>query len=203
MEKICDPSTRNNELAHLKRVFRANDYPQWVIKQALWPPVPSAEERVTQQGARQDDSQKKPLLYLPYVQGISEPVQHLCRHLGIRTLFKTQGTLRQTLMKVKTPNDRLKKKGVVYRIPCKHCNKFYIGETGRTVQKRIAEHKTTVRKGDRNNGVAVHAWDTQHEVDWEKVEVISEERHFWRRRVLEAIHIRRSDNTNLDCGLTL
>ena len=40
-------------------------------------------------------------------------------------------------MKVKIPNDRLKKKGAVYRIPCKHCNKVYIGETGRTVQKRL------------------------------------------------------------------
>ena len=40
-------------------------------------------------------------------------------------------------MKVKIPNDRLKKKGAVYRIPCKHCNKVYIGETGRTVQKRM------------------------------------------------------------------
>ena len=164
-EKICDPSTRNNELAHLKRVFKANGYPQWVITQALRPHVPSAEEGATQQGARQDDSQKKPLLYLPYVLGISEPIQHLCHHLGIRTVFKTQGTLRQIMMKVKTQNDRLKKKGVVYRIPCKHCNKVYVGETGRTVQKRIAEHKTTVRRGDRNNGVVVHAWGT-HNMKW-------------------------------------
>ena len=32
-------------------------------------------------------------------------------------------------MKVKTQTDKLKRKGVVYRIPSKHCNKVYIGET--------------------------------------------------------------------------
>ena len=53
----------------------------------------------------------------------------------------------------------------------------YIGETGRTAQKRIAEHGTAVRKGDRNNGVVVHTWDAHHEADWEKVEVIVKERH--------------------------
>ena len=35
-------------------------------------------------------------------------------------------------------------------------------------------------RGDRNNRVAGHAWDARvhHEVDWEKVEVIAEERHY-------------------------
>ena len=34
--------------------------------------------------------------------------------------------------------------GIVYRIPCKHCNNVYVGEAGRTAQKRIAEHRTAV-----------------------------------------------------------
>ena len=31
-------------------------------------------------------------------------------------------------------------------------------KTGRTMQKRVTEHKTAVRKNDKNNGIAVHAW---------------------------------------------
>ena len=38
----------------------------------------------------------------------------------------------------------MKKKGVVYEVPCKDCPSVYIGETGRTLEKRISEHKTAV-----------------------------------------------------------
>lgn len=37
----------------------------------------------------------------------------------------------------------------------------YVGETGRTLQKRIEEHKSAVRRGDEKNGIAVNVKKTQ------------------------------------------
>ena len=90
-------------------------------------------------------------------------------------MFKSQGTLREALMKVKNPRPQLLKKGVVYEVPCMDCNKSYIVETGRTLQKRLVEHKAAVRRGDTNNGIAVHAWDQQHRVDWENASVLRQQ----------------------------
>ena len=87
------------------------------------------------------------------------------------TVFKSSSTLRNSLVRVKSPTPDLKKKGVVYEIPCKDCDKCYIGETGRTLMKRMTEHKLAVRCGDTNNGIAVHAWDAQHHVDWEGAKI--------------------------------
>ena len=42
---------------------------------------------------------------------------------------------------------------------------MYIGETGRTLQKRVAEHKYAVGRHDVRNGIAVHAWSNDHSVD--------------------------------------
>ena len=69
--------------------------------------------------------------------------------------------------------------------------------------KRMTEHKLAVRRGDTNNGIAVHAWDAQHHVDWEGAKIRETEPHLWKRRVLEAIHIQTQRNNNLDGGLQI
>ena len=38
------------------------------------------------------------------------------------------------------------KAGVVYRLDCKDCDAKYVGETGRQVQDRMAEHKRDIEK---------------------------------------------------------
>ena len=80
----------------------------------------------------------------------------------------------------------------------------YIGETGRTLEKRLSEHRGAVKRNDLKNGIAVHAWKTQHRVDWEAATVKQVEVNHTRRKVIEAIHIKKQKVTsNLDCGRSL
>ena len=75
---------------------------------------------------------------------------------------------------------------------------------GRTLKKRISEHKQAVKKCDRKNGIAVHVMDKGHTINWEEANVRTSETGYWRRRVQEAIRIQRQPNTmNLDCGMIL
>ena len=81
---------------------------------------------------------------------------------------------------------------------------MYIGETGRTLEKRLSEHRGAVKRNDLKNGIAVHAWKTQHRVDWEAATVKQVEVNHTRRKVIEAIHIKKQKVTsNLDCGRSL
>jgi hypothetical protein len=43
----------------------------------------------------------------------------------------------------------------------------YIGETGRTLDCRIKEHKRSTEKRDVANRIAVHHMETNHRIDWE------------------------------------
>ena len=107
-------------------------------------------------------------------------------------------------MKVKSFTPEMSKKEVVYEIPCQDCDSVYIGETGRSLERRITEHKYAVKTGDGKNGVAVHAWDEEHRMDWEGAKSLEYKPNYWKRRVLEAIWIKKTSiNSNLDCGLTL
>ena len=80
--------------------------------------------------------------------------------------MKSESTLRSSLVKVKQIRPDSRKKGVVYEVLCKDCPCGYIGETGRTLEKRLSEHRTSVKKNDPKSGIAVHAWANQHQVNW-------------------------------------
>lgn len=198
-EKICDDGSRGKEVAHIRNTFVKNGYPKRLISRVLSAPPPR------QPTEAEDTPTGKPAsLFLPYIQGLSEKIQTACRKIGVRTVFKSRETLRQRLMKVKTRVPDVKKKEIVYKIPCRDCDAVYIGETGRSLQKRITEHKYAVKTNNRKNGIAVHAWDNDHQPDWIAAETLENEPHYWKRRVLEAIWIKKTpQNANLDCGLTL
>jgi hypothetical protein len=82
------------------------------------------------------------VIILPYLHRVSEHIQRVCRQIGIRAVLKMNGTLQELLTKVKTPQLDILKKGVVYRV---HCDRSYIGETGRNVRKKLVEHKSAVK----------------------------------------------------------
>ena len=48
------------------------------------------------------------------------------------------------------------KYGKVYKIPCLNCNKFYIGEASRNLNKRIYEHKRYFKTDNTTNSLVSH-----------------------------------------------
>ena len=92
-------------------------------------------------------------------------------------------------------------KGVVYKIPCSNCKMFYIGETGRTLAKRITEHKYAIRSMNLDNAIAKHCWNTGHQIDWDEAKVVAKEDHPTKRKKLESIKIKQlQENFNMDDG---
>ena len=84
--------------------------------------------------------EKLKMIILPYLQWVSEHIQRVCRRIGVRAVFRSHGTLRELVTKVKTPQLEMMRKGVMYRVPCMDCEGSYIGETGRNLQKRLGEY---------------------------------------------------------------
>ncbi len=60
----------------------------------------------------------------------------------------------------------------VYKIPCKCCDKFYIGETGRDLAQRLKEHKTDIINRKSHSGVANHVLETSHNFDFEQAKIV-------------------------------
>ena len=104
------------------------------------------------------------------------------------------------------------KKNVIYKIPCAECNKKYIGQTSVILKKRTAEHirwcrkkhkKQMLKTTQKNDGIAYHHHSTGHQIDFDNVQIITQEKNYWRRLIVEGMEIKKlaeEQRANLQLG---
>ena len=70
------------------------------------------------------------------------------------------------------------------------------------MEHRLKEHKRALKSGNTaQSGVAEHAVEQMHEINWKKAEVVDSHPYYHERCVLEAWHIRTEHQTmNRDEG---
>lgn len=190
---VTKPSCTATEKQHVASALVSNGYPSSFIKRATKKKTSSTL----------DPAQHKATVVLPFVDSISRQLRRCLAKHGVRTVFQSGTTLRNQLVRPKDPALPERRDGVVYRIPCTACDKVYIGETGRPVGERMTEHRRDVRLGRTDNSaVAEHAWNSDHHPNWDEVHCIAQDKHWYTRRVKEAIQIRlHPTNINRDNGV--
>ena len=188
---ITTPSVISKEKKLLSSVLVSNGYPSSFIRKLTKTTRPTANNEPTQEF--------KSTAVLPYIKGVSEVLRRCLQQQGVRTVFKSDTTLRSYLVRPKDTLEPGKQDGVVYKIPCE-CGKVYIGETGRAMQDRIKEHDRDIQ----TSAVSEHANETGHPPLWNQVKFIDRDPHRYTRRVKEAIQIRlHSNNINRDSGIEI
>ena len=193
---ITTPSVISKEKKHLSSVLVSNGYPSSFIQKLTKTTRPTANNEPTQEF--------KSTAVLPYIKSVSEVLRRCLQQQGVRTVFKSDTTLRSYLVRPKDTLEPGKQDGVVYKIPCE-CGKVYIGETGRAMQDRIKEHDRDIRLAHtQTSAVSEHANETGHLPLWNQVKFIDRDPHRYTRRVKEAIQIRlHSNNINRDSGIEI
>ena len=194
-KRICNSKEAlTKEREHICEVFKNNGYTTSFINRAMSPVQPKStpeQEYIT-------------TVTLPYIKGTSEQVRRILGRANIRVAFRTKTTIRSLLTLVKPAQSSLDMTGVIYSIPCKDCDKVYVGETGRTLNIRQKEHCRHLTYGRTDSSaVAAHAVSTLHDIDWENSYVLEHEDNFFKRKVKEALLIHTHQNFNLDDGLAV
>ncbi|CAB4012921.1 Hypothetical predicted protein, partial [Paramuricea clavata] len=158
---VCSSSeTVEDELQHLDKVFTINKYSKPFVNNVIEhsrKTIPTTDET----------ERKKTIATIPYIKGTSERIARILRPFNISVAHKPTVTLRNTLTKVKDPTNTKTRIGTVYKVTCAECPATYFGETGRTLDCRIKEHKRSTEKQDVANRIAVHHMETNHRIDCE------------------------------------
>ena len=140
-------------------------------------------------------------MVIPYVRGLSEGIKRILPSADVRVVFQSHSSLRQELVHPKDPVPTLQKANVVYRIPCTSCSSVYVGQTSRTLEARLKEHKAAVKHARTSlSTVANYVWTELHQMDFSGTSVLARELDTRKRCMLEAWFIRKHNTLNKEDG---
>ena len=188
-ESLCSSEkSKLQELDHLRRVLSVSGYTKsaWDTASRPKPPSPPSDR---------DSIKTRGHITLPYVGPMSDTIARVIRKAGVSVHMKPYNTIRTQLVHPKdkvAPDD---KAGVVYHIECKDCPASYVGETERSLGKRIKEH---AYRGS-NSAFEEHCIKHKHSINPAgkvtipdtQVTVLHQEPDWFKRGVAESIHIMR------------
>jgi len=203
--KYCStPRLLSDEIHHLENVFAENGYPWPLITRYVSNTlIPSdVDEKKIDDDKENKESQETEnvTLRIPFDPHLHKYMSKLCKRLGIKLASCKSLTLGQQLIKRRPKTSIMDTKGVVYEIKCTTCDCVYIGQTGRSVSQRIAEHKMSCKKvqeshcrpqedGRNDCGTSMHVFETGHDLDFDNVKILGREQFDTRRRLREGIEI--------------
>ena len=153
------------------------------------------ERQRNKESQSEKELKSRGMVTIPYVKGLSEAFSRILKTYRICTAVRPHTTLRNMLVH---PKDRIndeEKPEVVYKIPCKNCERVYVGETGRPLGVRIKEHRkevdsiTEIFTGAEKTRAAItrHVCNENHVIDWDKAKVNDRESDKSSRHRKEAI----------------
>jgi len=132
---------------------------------------------------------------VPYFQNISEQFKNFLTNPNIKLAFYSLNKLDWIIRGQKDLLTNNSKKNVVYKISCEDCDATYVGQTKRKLKTRITEHHKQINnKASKMTVIAEHGLSHNHNFDWSNVEIMDNERYYWKRIISEMIHIQLQDN---------
>ena len=188
-KNVCSsPELLAEEMDHLGKVLKYNNYPKWMIDQHS---RNSSERRLIDLETG-NEVKKSVFTSAPYFPGLSESFKQLFKYTPVQVCFKGQNTIKLMLMHPKDKVDPSLKKDIVYQWSCTkpNCKSSYIGETSRSLCEWVKEHS----KEGSNSAIYQHCSTKGHSPpNVDQFKVIDQEKSQIAREAKEAIHIRKLD----------
>ena len=190
--RICSTEFLDEEFFIIKQHLTYLKYPDYIVERAK-----NKAKSIFYRGKKEMISQRpQNKIILPYTESISKISNTLGKDNPI--IFSYPRSIGSSIINV-FQNKKEVTAGV-YNIPCNDCEKSYYGQTGRSINHRILEHKRAVRYGHENNGIFLHLKNTGHRINWENSELIFKSSCGYKRKIIEAAVIKRTDNINISDG---
>lgn len=182
--RICSEEYIEEENKYIVQAFKKLRYPEGLIlklkKKAV--EIMNRSERNSN-----NETERRKFLTVPNSNMAHILDDYLTKTTDLK-IATSSGTKIGDIVKEKREKD-VNKNSVIYKIPCGGCQKVYIGETGRGISQRTAEHKADIRHHRTSNSLVVHIDQHSHMPKWKDTIIIQEGLDKRMRKTMEAAFI--------------
>jgi len=135
---------------------------------------------------------------IPYFSSYSEKFREVVSISDMRVAYYGVNKLKNIIKAHKDPLTNLCKKNVIYKLNCNNCEATYVGQTKRQLKTRIIEHRNYIKRNTSTHSVIIdHRIISDHDFDWDNVEILDVERNLNKRLIFEMIN-NKSQNKGLN-----
>jgi len=186
--RISSPQYLQKEVEFLINVFAENGHDEVLLRKI-------SKEYLSRRGQsnpQRDESSTK-IVKIPFVPVLGPKLRAILKRRGIKTVFTAAPSLKDMLCRHKTALPPNSFPGI-YSVKCE-CGVQYIGESKKRISTRLQEHEKDIFHGRwKNSGIAEHASKcADKRFIFEEAKTIAHESNWQRRKVREALEIRRSN----------
>ena len=182
---ICSPEYYDEEINNIYSIGHANNFKTCEIDTCLNLAKKSFY-------IKKDKPKNENYISFPYHPSL-ENIVYPFRLLGFNVSFSYPLTIGRTLIR----NSPKHEDGAVYMIPC-GCNKIYIGQSGKPLEKRIAQHQYNVARDDPSSAINSHSRNCNIPIDWKNTKKIFSRPNFTERNIIETACISHTKDINFN-----
>ena len=173
---VTEEIDKQQEEDRIKHALSQCGYPSWTISKVKQ----QMNDKSKNKGKKKDTDKEKSngMVVILYIQGVSERIQRVFKKHNIATAMRPHNTLKNNLVHPKDKHETAQTCDCIYEIPCKNCNKTYVGETGKAFGTPLKEHMKDAEKVNRRRYTRASRKDSVEEVHKSAVtDQITEQNH--------------------------
>jgi len=209
---VTEIEDRQEENKHIENALKDCGYPDWCFRQVKR--QMEVQEHVKGRSGKDLNVKPRTQVVIPYVENVSSAIARVFKKHGVATATRPLLKLRNLLVHPKDKMSTEETTECVYRIPCKNCDKIYVGETGRRFGTRLSEHRKEVEAScskaytrsrklhstteHHKSAITDHAVQQNHVIDWAGADIVDKASDRRTRWIKEAIHIRKEGRRALN-----
>ena len=136
---VSEDVDKIREEEHIRQALSRCGYPKWTVDKVKNDIKRKEEEKTKRRGKKENENKIRGMIVIPYVKLriVGSSQQSVSQTWSLTTAMRPHCTLRRLLGHPKDKQDKNKVCESVYRIPCKNCEKAYIGDTGRSLCTQV------------------------------------------------------------------